>query len=242
MQRPTPRLCGAGSVGHWCDILAPNHAISLPSPPRAQVRRRLPCASPESCSPTAPSSGSPSWFRPNTSRHNGRWQRHPSVSRSTRSFPTRRRGRHRSITASSSPTPRWPATRPGIGSAPKTSGHSSCSTRSTMAATRRAGARRSARPLKMRRDASLSPARHFAATTARSRSSPTSPMAKACCTRRPTTPTATRRRWPTASSAPWFSWPTPERRDGATAQARNMRHALASRSTPRRPPGRGAPH
>ena len=30
MQRPTPRLCEAGSVGHWCGILAPNHAISLP--------------------------------------------------------------------------------------------------------------------------------------------------------------------------------------------------------------------
>ena len=73
MQRPTPRLCGAGSVGHWCGISAPNHAISLPSPPPAQVRRRLPCASPESCWPTAPSSASPSSCPPNTSRPSGRW-------------------------------------------------------------------------------------------------------------------------------------------------------------------------
>ena len=49
MQRPTPRLCEAGSVGHWCGILAPDHAISLLSPRRAQARRRLPFASPESC-------------------------------------------------------------------------------------------------------------------------------------------------------------------------------------------------
>ncbi len=27
MRRPTPRLCGAGSVGHWCGILPPNRGI-----------------------------------------------------------------------------------------------------------------------------------------------------------------------------------------------------------------------
>ena len=46
---------------------------------------------------------------------------------------------------------------------------------------------------------------------------------------RPTTPTATPRRWPTAWSGRWCSWPTPARRDGATAPARNTRPASASR-------------
>ena len=53
MQRPTPRLCEAGSVGHWCGILAPNHAIFSPSPLLVQVRLRLPCASQASCWPTS---------------------------------------------------------------------------------------------------------------------------------------------------------------------------------------------
>ena len=46
---------------------------------------------------------------------------------------------------------------------------------------------------------------------------------------RPTTPTATPRRWPTAWSGRWCSSPTRARRDGAPAQARNMRPGSASR-------------
>ena len=40
---------------------------------------------------------------------------------------------------------------------------------------------------------------------------------RAACARRPTTPTATPRRSPTASSGRWCSWPTPARRAGATS-------------------------
>ena len=45
MQRPTPRLCEAGSVGHWCGTSARSREISSPSRRPAQARRRLPCAS-----------------------------------------------------------------------------------------------------------------------------------------------------------------------------------------------------
>ena len=80
-----------------------------------------------------------------------------------------------------------------------------------------------------RRGGSRSPARRSAATTARSRSSPTSPTATGCCARAPTTPTATPRRSPTASCGRSCSWPTPARRAGATAPARSTRRASASR-------------
>ena len=59
---------------------------------------------------------------------------------------------------------------------------------------------------------------------------------------RPTTPTATPRRWPTVWCARWCSWRTPARRAGATAPARSTRPASVNRSTPSRPPVRGAPH
>ena len=59
---------------------------------------------------------------------------------------------------------------------------------------------------------------------------------------RPITPTATPRRWPTAWCGRWCSWPIRVRPAGVTAPARSTRHAWASRSTPSRPPGHGAPH
>ena len=40
-----------------------------------------------------------------------------------------------------------------------------------------------------------------------------------CCARRPTTPTATARRWPTGSSARCCSWPTPATCTGGPAPA-----------------------
>ena len=113
---------------------------------------------------------SPSSCRPNISRRSGRWPLRASAWRSTRSSPIRRRRRPRSTTASSSPTPKWPVTRAVTGCARRTTARWSSSTRSTTAATRRAGARRSARPLMLRRDASLSPAPRSVATTPRSRS------------------------------------------------------------------------
>ena len=64
---------------------------------------------------------------------------------------------------------------------------------------------------------------------------------RACCVRRPTTPTATPKHSPTAWSGRWCSWPIPDRRAGGTAQARSTRHDWASRCRPSRPRGRGAP-
>ena len=46
---------------------------------------------------------------------------------------------------------------------------------------------------------------------------------------------------PTASSGPSCSWPTPVRRAGGTAPARNTPHAWASRSPRSTPPARGVP-
>ena len=60
---------GIGAVSGRCD-----RVISWRSRPPARARRRLPCASPESCWPTASSTGSPSSCRPNTSRSSGRWR------------------------------------------------------------------------------------------------------------------------------------------------------------------------
>ena len=84
-----------------------------------------------------------------------------SASRWTRSSPTHPRRRRRSTTASSSPTPRSPATRRGIGCAPRTAARWWSSTRSTTAATRRAGARRSARRSTTPPAASRSPGTPF---------------------------------------------------------------------------------
>ena len=44
---------------------------------------------------------------------------------------------------------------------------------------------------------------------------------RACCAAAPTTPTATPRRWPTASCGRWSSWPTPASRAGGPAPARS---------------------
>ena len=116
------------------------------------------------------------------------------------------------------------------GCAPRTTARWSCSTRSTTAATRRVGARRSARRSATPPAGWRSPAPRFAATTARSRSSPTNPTATALLrsTGRPQS-TATPRRWPTAWCGRWSSWPTPARRAGAPAPARSTPPGSVSR-------------
>ena len=155
---PVTRLPGAGGLGYRRKLRAwqqealdrlprqRRRATSSPSPRPAPARPPTPCGSPPSCSTAASSARSPSWPPPSTSRPSGPTRRPGSASASTRRSATPAAAQSQDYHGVARHLrPGRLASRRCTASCTTTRRPSSSSTRSTTAATRRAGATASAR-------------------------------------------------------------------------------------------------